>query len=377
MEPQEIIKNIINGKPEEGTPPETERALGYNCNFVPPELILAAGFTPIRIFETASPSVISLGDTYMQRNSCPFVRGCIGNFLTGKYKQLQGVILSHTCDNMRGMAENLAYFKLSPTIIYQMDIPRNPDRENNYRYYTGQLEELKTVLEDLAQTKISEQKLADSIQVYARLRALLKQLHKFIEQPGSDFSAKQFYQLLHTVMVSHPQAHFEALKSLVGFLAQKKASSPQKPFSLLLLGSIMPRGFYQMLDILESSGASIVDDYICTGSEFFQLTIKHPNIDGLAREYLFQSPCARMNTPQLRMPKIQEKIQSNGISGIIYFSMKFCDAYLYDMHAIKALSQSMNIPFLFIESELSGSDSGQLSTRIQAFGESIRMKQRF
>ncbi|MCD8096807.1 MAG: acyl-CoA dehydratase activase [Lachnospiraceae bacterium] len=87
-------------------------------------------------------------------------------------------------------------------------------------------------------------------------------------------------------------------------------------------------------------------------------------MDWYAGELLTQLPCMRMldNTGRKQL------YQDPSLRGIIYHTVKFCDFYSFEYADIK---NHTDVPLLKIESDYTLQSSGQLSTRLEAFTESL------
>lgn len=83
-----------------------------------------------------------------------------------------------------------------------------------------------------------------------------------------------------------------------------------------------------------------------------------------AKELLGQLPCMRMmdNTGRKQL------YNHPNLKGIIYHTVKFCDFYSFEYAQVK---HHAAVPLLKIESDYTLQSSGQLSTRLEAFAESI------
>ena len=96
------------------------------------------------------------------------------------------------------------------------------------------------------------------------------------------------------------------------------------------------------------------------------------DFDGLmkwyAGELLHQLPCMRMMDHAAR----RQLYQDPSLKGIIYHTVKFCDFYSFEYAEIK---NHTDIPVLKIESDYTVQSSGQLSTRLEAFAESLSTEQ--
>lgn len=92
------------------------------------------------------------------------------------------------------------------------------------------------------------------------------------------------------------------------------------------------------------------------------------DIDGLMDWYsgalLGMIPCMRMENVTDRRALTNHPL----LRGIIYNTVKFCDFYGFDYAALK---RETNLPILKIESDYMPQPSGQLTTRLEAFAESL------
>jgi len=59
------------------------------------------------------------------------------------------------------------------------------------------------------------------------------------------------------------------------------------------------------------------------------------------------------------------------VDGIEYKSFSGCQPYELESNRIASLMEQENIPMLYVETDYSPDDRGQLSTRIEAFIESL------
>ena len=68
------------------------------------------------------------------------------------------------------------------------------------------------------------------------------------------------------------------------------------------------------------------------------------------------------------IPKLVEEYK---VDGIVEVDLQACTPYCTETFKVKQLADSLNIPYLAVETDYSQSDSGQLSTRMEAFLEML------
>jgi len=122
-----------------------------------------------------------------------------------------------------------------------------------------------------------------------------------------------------------------------------------------------------LYDIVSEKFSLPVHDDTCTGNRRVNKPVQMPeDMDSFILDYsielLNQTPCMRM----LDTNKRNELI--NGSKGVIYHTMKFCDYYSFEYMNLK---NSLNVPILKIETDCTKQSEGQLSTRLEAFAETL------
>ena len=92
----------------------------------------------------------------------------------------------------------------------------------------------------------------------------------------------------------------------------------------------------------------------------------HQLMDWYAGELLAQTPCMRMEDVTGR----KKLFNDPNLAGVIYHTIKFCDFYNFEYSQIK---DDLTVPMVKIETDFTLQSSGQLLTRLEAFGETLRM----
>ncbi|WP_270303980.1 acyl-CoA dehydratase activase [Baileyella intestinalis] len=95
----------------------------------------------------------------------------------------------------------------------------------------------------------------------------------------------------------------------------------------------------------------------------------HQLMDWYAGQLLAQTPCMRMEDISGRKSLFNDP----DLAGIIYHTIKFCDFYSFEYSRIK---DEAGVPLLKLESDFTLQSSGQVLTRLEAFGETIRSSRR-
>ena len=145
------------------------------------------------------------------------------------------------------------------------------------------------------------------------------------------------------------------------------AHPPREPFIAVLGARVSP----QLLGQIRCAFPIPVENLTCSGLR----TLEDPPeeaagfsfealMDWYAGALLRQTPCMRMADIASR----RALYENENIRGIVYNTVKFCDYYGFEYAELKAKSR---IPLLKIESDYTVTAPGQLTTRLEAFRESL------
>ena len=134
---------------------------------------------------------------------------------------------------------------------------------------------------------------------------------------------------------------------------------------------------------VEQSGALIVADRFCFGSfpgrQEIILNDDEPALDQICRFYQETSQCPRYMEKEkvhARYDFVDKLAKDFNAQGIIYEQMKFCEFWGYERAlASHVMTELYNYPTVCVDREYTGNASGQLRTRVQAFVESLEIKQ--
>lgn len=144
-------------------------------------------------------------------------------------------------------------------------------------------------------------------------------------------------------------------------------SFPQEDFIALLGGCVSPELQRQVEDEMSLAVVNLT----CCGSRGLEpLPGNAAELDFAALMNWYAHALLRM-VPCMRMTDVSGRrvlFENPRLKGIIYNTVKFCDFYSFDYAALKDATM---LPILKIESDYMPMAQGQLSTRLEAFSESL------
>ena len=373
----EISRKIINPQVK-AWQDDRKKVIGHYCTLIPEELLHAAGLLPFRIRATGHEET-DLGDIYMVRFTCSFVRASLDMALKGMYDFLDGLIICNSCDHSRRMFEifnakvfNRDNFKKEVSRFYLV-MPHTITDEG-FNWYTNEIKNLKNELEELSTTEISEEALINSISLYNKNRELLREIQSLRTLDAPKLTGGQALEI-YMANASTPKEYankeleriLNELKSFEGIRSTKKR--------IMLVGSDLDNTFFT--DIIENSEAIIVSDLMCYGVKNFADDVILENgmepVEAISKRLYYRLSCPRvMNDHQRRLQYIANEIKHSKIDGVILQKINNCDLHGCDNMLFSHELKELNIPILNLDREFFQSDTTRLRTRIEAFLEMIK-----
>lgn len=131
---------------------------------------------------------------------------------------------------------------------------------------------------------------------------------------------------------------------------------------------------------IEDQGALVVTDELCTSTRYWSdpvvLDGDTPPLQAISQRYLNNFPCARMFPSDERFNRILDLARDFRVDGVISQIIRYCVPYAHDLPLLTQRLQAQGIPTLSLDVEYGTSGSGQIQTRVQAFLEMLKVKQR-
>ncbi|MFW9771246.1 MAG: 2-hydroxyacyl-CoA dehydratase subunit D [Candidatus Thorarchaeota archaeon] len=373
-----ISSSIINPHIEEWQK-SNKKIVGFYCTYIPEELLYAADLLPFRIRATGTKDT-DLGDIYMVRFTCSFVRATLDLALRGGYDFLDGFLVCNSCDHSRRMFE-LFDLKVFNRDNFNKKVPQfylalpHVITDEGFEWYKKEVEELKVELESSYQIQqITEDKLLESIEVYNENRKLLRELHKLRVQETPKLTGTEALQInMANSSVPKDIANME-LNRLLNLLENRDPIETSGKKRILLVGSVVDD--LEFTRLIEKSGAFIASDFLCFGTRNFmddvQLINHSDALESITKRLYYRLSCPRMmDDHSRRLDFLIEEINHARIDGVLLQRINNCDLHGCDNMLFYHELKDLDVPVLNIDREFYQSDTTRLQTRIEAFIEMI------
>lgn len=370
VRPQELIKAQEEGK----------KVFGTFCVYVPDELIFAANAIATGLCG-GSQFWVPGGEKVLPTNTCPLIKASVGARLdrTCPFFRIADMYIGETtCDGKKKAWEILG----EDVPVHVMDLPQMK-REKDIKAWAEEIKELKKVIEEFTGNKVTEESLSESIKLINNKRKALSRLYECRKADKVPISGRDALVISQIAFYDDPARFTQMTNKLCDELEQriKDGVSVVKEGTkrILLTGTPLAVPNWKLHNIIETSGAVVVCEEMCTGTRYFENLVDETKttideqIDALANRYMgINCACFTPNTG--RIDDIIRLVKEYKVDGVIDVNLKFCSLYDVEGYTVERALKEAGIPVMGIETDYTDNDAEQLRTRIGAFIEMIGTK---
>jgi benzoyl-CoA reductase/2-hydroxyglutaryl-CoA dehydratase subunit BcrC/BadD/HgdB len=353
-----------------------KKIVGYTCSYVPAEIFYAVGILPVRIrgIETEG---MDIGDAYFGPFICSFPKCILQLAGKGKYRFLDGTIITPGCDAMRRLDEcwrkaGEDYQDIVPPFFYYFDVPHKT-MPHGMKWFREEIQALITEVEKHFQVTVGDEALRRAIALYNRGRQMLRELEELRTRPEVTITGSEAFAVAVAGTVMPRDVYTEKLGRLLESLKTKPPVSAGKK-RILIIGSISDD--IEIVELIEKNpDALVVAENLCFGVRYEGNLVAETGdpVTALAESYLGECTCPRMfGKYKDRLAILKEKIAAAAIDGVIMQNIRFCDLHGSEHGLLERDLEKAGVPCLKLEREYGPlTDTGRMQMRIQAFLERI------
>ncbi len=351
------------------------KVVGYFCDSVPDEMILAAGFFPLRISGDPHQDTDE-SDKYTEPVYEGFVRSMFNSILNGIFDFLDFLIIPHSRDSIHALYSILHDVKqIAPAMkipeLYLFDTLHTRFWLTN-RYLHARVCDLKKKLEEWSENGIANASLSRAIGIGNESKRLLKILAALRTAKPPRISGVEALQIIGSSMFMLKEDHN---KLLAQFLQDSDGLPAKEGIRLFMEGS--PMDNLQFYRIVESCNATIVAEDNCWGNRYSDnpVSLSLNPLEAITDRYLFKSPCPRMHPLALRVAYCQQSALEANVQGAVFNILEWDYAQTWETpDDINAL-QEKGIPVLSFTNQkyrLTDPDQNEIRERLEQFIKSIK-----
>ncbi|NCC58301.1 MAG: hypothetical protein EOM17_11815, partial [Synergistales bacterium] len=105
-------------------------------------------------------------------------------------------------------------------------------------------------------------------------------------------------------------------------------------------------------------------------TDFSKIKPQEDIIQAVAARYL-EIGCSVMTPNSKRVEMLKGLVKSYHADGVIEVDLQACAPYAVEAFSVRKLMAEANMPYMVLETDYGQTDSGQISTRIEAFMEML------
>lgn len=353
------------------------KVIGAFCVFVPEEIVRAAGGICIGLC-----SGIEIGtaeaEKVLPRNICPLIKSFMG-FKLAKvcpyFESCDMVVGETTCDGKKKAFEILNDY----VPVHVMETPQMK-KERDSALWLEEVKDFARLVQEHTGQNITASSLANSIREVNEKRRALLRLAELRKNDPAPISGKDSLLIEQIAMYDDVSRFTAKVNELCDELEQKvrvqEGVFPAGTPRVIVTGTPMAIPNWKVPHIIETSGAVIVAEELCTGLRYFENEVSEGAGDvesmlkNIAGRYLGIN-CAVFTPNTGRVERLVELVKDYKADGVIHCALSFCDPYAVEANRVEKVLKEENIPLLKIETGYDQEDAGQLKTRVEAFIEML------
>jgi benzoyl-CoA reductase/2-hydroxyglutaryl-CoA dehydratase subunit BcrC/BadD/HgdB len=270
--------------------------------------------------------------------------------------------------------------------VHDLEFPNVKESEASRVYWQRSVRAFSERLRTLTGQKLTKKSLQAAMSKTARAQAAFRTMNAFRKRSPSLFLGKDAFLITNAYFFDDIERWTNAVEAVNAELAEREKlgfnAAQKKAPRILFTGSppIFPNLKLPLL--IEQAGGVVVADETCSANRMlYDMTavdewLVNDMVDSLADKYLKPCTCPIFTRNDDRLRRLLELAQSFNADGVVYQSFAGCQVYEMEQKSVSDTLNKAGIPMLYVETDYSPDDMGQLSTRIEAFLESIKTRKR-
>ena len=359
-------------------------AIGYTCYHMPEVLLNTGNCFSVRLRAPLTGSM-DISGYYMNNFICDYCKSILERGIEGGYQFLSAIAGTETCSEMNRALEHFDVMRIvdkDDFFVSFLDMPFKTT-EAAVRHYVTQLQvKVLDRLHDAFGTDVSDAALRKAVEEHNEVCRLITEIGDYRKEDNPRITGYEF-AVLNVASYACPKALI--LPYLRETAEELKTRTPDpKPawrVKIVVAGSEIDDPDF--IKLVEGAGALVVADRFCFGStpgrEVIELRDDMSALECIARHYLTTSQCPRYMEKEKvdgRHTFVRKLVEDYHAQGVLYEQLKFCEFWGYERAlASYVMTHDFGIPSVAIDRQNATGGAGQLRTRVQAFVESLEIKE--
>ena len=348
--------------------------VGSYCTYFPKELPLAIGAAAVSLC-SMSGETIEVAEQDLPKNLCPLIKASYGFAKTDKcpYFYFSDLIVGETtCDGKKKMYELMSQFK----DVYVMQLPQSQD-ERGRKFWRESCLELKKKLEEKFGTVITDEAVRQAVHTENGVRRALQRFYGVMKHDPAPITGLELFRVLYGSTFKLDRSSLaDELNALTDKIEAEYAAGKRldKKPRILITGCPMGGATEKVIEAIENNGGVVVTYENCSGAKAIEREVKEDTDDiygAIADRYLGIG-CSVMTPNNNRFKLLDEMIDEYKVDGVVEMVLQACHTYSVESKSVRRfVTHDKEIPYIYIETDYSKTDVGQLNTRLAAFVEML------
>ena len=354
-----------------------KKIIGTFCLYVPEEIVTAAGAVEVGLCagaEWASQEA----EKYVPHDTCPLIKGFMGFKLARVCPYIESadlVVGENTCDGKKKAYEQFGTLK--PTFV--MDVP-HVRNDGTRKLWRKEVRRLARRIEAETGQKITAESLRAAIKLANDKRRALRRLAATRAADPAPISGLDSLLTVQAAFMDDSARLTGAINDMAAGCEKRvthgEGAASKGAKRILYTGTPMAVPNWKLFNIIEKAGGVVVGEECCTGSRYYKDLVDEGGetvdemLDNIADRYL-NIQCAIFTPIEGRKEDVLRMAHDLHADGIVDCSLQFCTIYEMEAFGMDRAAEAAGIPYMYLSTNYSSEDDGQLKTRIEAFLEMI------
>lgn len=349
------------------------KTIAYFPVYAPVELIHAAGMLPVGLSGAGDRLDIQHADARFGSFICSIVKTTLEMGMTGHLEPFDGFLFSSICDSARNLCFVMKR-NFPGMYIDFLHLPHNPSSPAAAQFLTEEYRRILSELERLGSTTVSDDAIRQSMALYNRNRAFIRELYDLRTTRPQQVPTLELYQLIRVGNFLPVEEHTAKLQAALEDFKSRSTKS-RDSIRIVVEGSFCEQPPLELIRLLEDAGCYIVDDDFVIGQSWFASDVPGDGdpLLALATSYLDRSvySSVRHDFRKPRWDGLVEKVRRRKADAVVFLIAKFCEPAYFDYVPYKQELERAGIPHLQLEFEEKSFTFDRLRTEIETFVESL------
>ena len=360
--------------------------IGYTCYHMPEVVLNVDNCFSVRL-RAPKTGTFDIASYYMSNYTCEYCRALVERAIEGGYNFLDAIAGVDACAEMNRCMENIEILAVpdmpeKKMFVTHCDIPYKVTDYTLEHYVIQIRNRFLNVLAETYGVDTSDKALRKAVKEHNEVCDIITEIGEMRKLDNPPITGYEFHVLCLVTYCCPKSKILPYLKETLKEIKKRKPDpQPWYRARVAIVGSEIDD--LDMTRMVEQAGAFIVSDRFCFGStpgrERIELNDEDDVLTQICAHYLKTTQCPRYMSQE----KIQERrdfsdylAKEYKAEGIIYEAMKFCDFWAFERTLVShIMNEEYGWPVLSIDRPYMARTSGQLRTRLQAFVESLEIKQ--